>query len=113
VATWIAHFYAEVVGDHVRRGAALDRQEVGRAMVDGVPILLASLPPAVVLLLGRLDVLDPRVALWAAVATAFLQLVGVGVFVGSTVSGGGPWSYAAATSVMGIAVVTLKVVLGH
>jgi hypothetical protein len=115
VATWLAHFYAEVVGDHLRRGAALDRTEVGTAMSDGFPILLAAVPPAIMLLLGRLDVLNPRVALWAAVATAFFQLVAVGAFVGSVVStrGRGPWAYAAATALIGLAVVTLKVILGH
>jgi hypothetical protein len=57
VATWVAHLYAEMVGDHVRRGASLDREEIARAMADGLPILLAAVLPAVVLALGRLDVL--------------------------------------------------------
>jgi hypothetical protein len=115
VATWVAHLFAEVVGDHLRRGAALDRDEIAQAMVDGAPILVAAVPPAVVLLLGRLDILDPRVALWIAVAVAILQLVGVGALVGWIVSPRGErtWSYAAATAGIGIAVVALKLVLHH
>jgi hypothetical protein len=115
VATWIAHFYAEVVGDHLRRGATLDSSEIGRAMVDGVPILLAAVPPAIMLLLGRLEVLDERVALWLAVAVALVQLAGVGAIVGSTVSTrtNGAWSYAAATAAVGFAVVIVKLALGH
>ena len=115
VATWLAHLYAEVMGDHVRRGAALDRAEITRAMVDGLPILLAAVLPAVMLMLGRLDVLDHRVALWAAVAVAIGQLIGVGVFVGTSVSrrGATVWSYAGVTAVIGLAVVSLKLVLGH
>jgi hypothetical protein len=115
VATWIAHFYAEVVGDHLRRGATLDSAEIGRAMVDGVPILLAAVPPAVMLLLGRLEVLEERVALWLAVAVALVQLAGVGAIVGSSVStrSNSAWSYAAATAVVGFAVVVLKLALGH
>ena len=115
VATWLAHLFAEVVGDHVRRGSAVDRSEVNRAMVDGLPILLAAVLPAVVLFLGRVDVLDPRVALWVSVAVAIGQLVGVGAFVGGSVSGrrASVWSYAGATAVIGIAVVSLKLVLGH
>jgi hypothetical protein len=115
VATWVAHLYAEVVGDHVRHGSAPDRKEIGRAMTDGIPILLATIPPAVVLLLGRLDVLDPRLALWASVAVALLQLVGVGAFVGAALSSGRsrPWMYAVVTAAIGVAVVTLKLVLGH
>jgi hypothetical protein len=115
VATWVAHLYAEVVGDHFRRGSVLDRIEVNRAMLDGLPILLAAVLPAFVLLLGRLDALAPRVALWVAVAVAIGQLVAVGAFVGVSVSADGatPWSYAAATAAIGIAVVFLKLVLGH
>ena len=55
-------------------------------MVDGLPIPLAALLPAVMLLLGRLDVLDHRDALWASVAVAIGQLVGVGAFAGGSVS---------------------------
>ena len=115
VATWVAHFYAEVVGDHLRHGSALDRTEIRRAMVDGLPILLAAVLPAVVLLLGRVDVLDPRVALWTAVVVAIGQLVAVGALVGFSVSprDKSVWSYAVATATIGIAIVILKLVLGH
>jgi hypothetical protein len=72
--------------------------------------------PAVMLGLGRVDLLEARVALWAAVVVAILQLVGVGALVGASVS---PrrrafvWSYAGATAAIGIAVVTIKLALGH
>jgi hypothetical protein len=115
VATWLAHLFAEVVGDHVRRGSALDRAEFTRAMADGLPILFAAVVPGVMLLLGRLEVLDERWALWAAVAVAVVQLAGVGAIVGSAVSTAGraTWSYAAATAAIGFAVVILKLILGH
>jgi hypothetical protein len=115
VATWLAHFYAEVVGDHLRHGSALDRTEIRRAMVDGLPILLAAVLPALVLMLGRVDVLDPRVALWTSVGVAIGQLVAVGAFVGLSVSprDKSVWSYAGVTAAIGIAVVILKLVLGH
>ena len=115
VATWIAHLYAEVVGEHLRHTAAHDRAEIRRAMVDGSPILLATVLPALMLLLGRLGVLDQGAALWAAVAVAFLQLVGLGAFVGRVMSTrhSQPWIYAAVTAVFGLVVVSLKVVLGH
>ena len=114
-ATWIAHLYAELVGDHLRSGAALDRTEIARAAADGFPIILAAIPPAVMLLLGRLEVLDERVALTASLVIAVVQLVGIGAYVGSVVSvrRANAWSYAAATAAIGIAVVTLKLVLGH
>jgi hypothetical protein len=116
VATWVAHLYAEVVGDHLRHGPPLGPSEITRAMVDGLPILLAAVLPAAMLLLGRVGLLEPRVALWAAVVVAVLQLVGVGAFVGASIS---PrrrtfvWSYAGTTAAIGIAVVTIKLALGH
>jgi hypothetical protein len=115
VATWVAHLFAEVVGDHVRSGSKVDRSELTRAMVDGLPIPLAAVLPGLMLLLGRLEVLDERVALWAAVVVAIGQLVGVGAFVGAAVSrrGASVWSYALATATIGLVVVGLKVGLGH
>jgi hypothetical protein len=115
VATWAAHLYAEVVGDHLRNRAAHTSAELKRAMADGLPILLAAVPPALVLLLGRLDVLDHRVTLWLAVGVALVQLIGLGAFVGSTVStrGSGVWLYSAVTAAFGFIVVALKIVLGH
>jgi hypothetical protein len=115
VATWVAHLYAELVGDHVRHGAALDRSEITRAATDGSPILLAAVLPAIMLLLGRLEVLDQRLALWASIVIAVIQLVGIGALVGSVVSirGLNAWTYAAATAAIGIGVATFKLVLGH
>jgi hypothetical protein len=114
VATWVAHVYAEVVGDRIRQTEVPGRRELRRAMADGLPILLAAVAPAAMLFLGRIDVLAHRGALWAAVVVAFLQLVGVGVFVGSLSDhGSGPWRFAAATGASGFVVVALKIVLGH
>ena len=115
LATWMAHLYAEVVGDHVRHTAPVARKETTRAMRDGLPILFATVLPAVMLLLGRLDVLAARVALWASIGLAILQLISVGAFVGFVVSHRGPttWLYAATTAALGLVVVTAKLGLGH
>ena len=115
VATWLAHLFAEVVGDHVRHRSSPGRAEIVGAMADGLPILLAAVLPAAVLLLGRLDVLEPRAALWGAVVVAIGQLVGVGAFVGAAVSTRGAWvgGYALGTAVIGVAVVSIKLILGH
>ncbi len=115
VATWLAHFYAEMAGDHIRHGAAPNRRAVTSAMLDGLPIPLAAFLPAMMLLFGRLDVLAPATAIRAAVITALLQLVGVGAMVGLAVStrGSQAWAYAAVTALFGIVVVLLKTALGH
>ena len=115
VATWVAHLFAEVVGDHVRHRSPPARAEFVGAMVDGLPILLAAFLPAVVLMLGRIDVLEPRAALWVAVTVAVGQLVAVGAFVGAALASRGRavWSYAVGTAFIGVAVVSLKLILGH
>ena len=79
-------------------------------MVDGLPILLAAFLPAAVLLLGRIDVLEPRATLWAAVAVAIGQLGRIGAVVGAAVAGRrrAVWSYAVGTAIIGVAVVSLK-----
>jgi hypothetical protein len=115
VATWLAHLYAEVIGDHIRHESTLSRSEIARAMIDGSPILVAAVPPAVVLVLGRVDVLDAEAALFIALVVAFLQLVGLGALVGEVVSPrrATTWSYAAVTAAVGLVVVTVKLLLTH
>lgn len=116
LATWLAHLFAEVVGDHVRHTAAAhERAEIARAMVDGLPILVASVPPAVALLLARLGVLSGRAALWAAVVVAIAQLVALGAYVGSVAShrSSERWAYAAVTAFFGLGVVAIKIVSNH
>jgi hypothetical protein len=114
VTTWVAHLYAEVVGDHLRHRSPFDRTEIKRAMTDGFPILAAAVGPAVILMLGRLDIVEPRVALWGAVVVAVLQLVGVGALVGAAISGPArAWSFAAVMAAFGVAVVIVKLALGH
>lgn len=115
VATWIAHLFAEVLGDHVRTAEAHAAHELRRAMVDGLPILLAAVLPGLALGLGRIGLFAPRQALWIGVCAALLQLIVLGAFVGAAVPDGrnSSWRYAAATSAFGIAVVILLVALGH
>jgi hypothetical protein len=84
-------------------------------MADGSPILLAAVVPALMLGLGRIGVLAPATSFWWAVATALIQLIGLGVFVGSLVSDRRRyvWRYAGATAAFGALVVALMVALGH
>jgi hypothetical protein len=115
LATWIAHFYAEIIGDHLLNPEAHEPHEIRRAMADGSPILLAAVIPALMLGLGRVGVMGPETSIWWAVATALIQLVGLGVFVGLLVSGHRryAWRYAAVTAAFGAVVVALMVALGH
>ncbi len=114
VATWVAHFYAEVLGNQVRNVDALEPQELRKAMADGLPIPLAAVLPSVILVLGRLDVLAPRQALWVAVTCALIQLVAVGAYAGTfSDQRSSSWRYAAMAAAFGVAVVLIMVALGH
>jgi hypothetical protein len=115
LATWLAHLYAEVLGRHVRHPEPLHRSEITRDAIDGSPILAATVPPAVVLLLGRLDLLTDNTARIVAILVAVLQLLGIGAFVARVAPAppAASWTFAAATAGIGLAVVVLTVLLGH
>jgi hypothetical protein len=115
VATWVAHLFAEVLGDHVRRVEPLSAGEVLRSMVDGGPILAAPVLPACVLALGQTDLLADTTARGAAIALAVAQMLGVGLLAGRVVARqpAGAWVFALATVGVGVGVVGLTVRLGH
>jgi hypothetical protein len=114
LATWVAHLFAEVLGEQLRHDVSmLDFAAIRVSMFDGLPILLAAVAPAGVLGLGRLGVLDESVALWMAFAVAFAQLALVGAFVGRVLTGARRSLYALGTALIGILVVGIKLILGH
>jgi hypothetical protein len=115
LATWIAHLFAELLGEHIRHAEPLDRREVKRAAVDGSPILASTVLPALVLGLGRLDVISPNTARIAAIVTAVLQLMGIGGLVARVVPAPPttPITFALITATAGLAVVMVTVLLGH
>jgi fructose-1,6-bisphosphatase/inositol monophosphatase family enzyme len=115
VATWVAHLFAELLGERVRHGARVSWAEARRASIDGSPILAATFLPAALLFLGRMDLVSHETARNVAILAAVLQLSLVGAIVARS-SPGSPtpaWSFAIATAVAGIGVVALKVALGH
>lgn len=113
-ATWIAHLYAELLGRHVVEAEPLRRSEVRQAMVDGSPIMLATVLPGIVLVLGRGDSSAASMRM-LALAVAFVQLVGIGILV-ARVAPGRPhaaWMFAALTAGVGIVVGVATLALGH
>ena len=115
VATWVAHLFAELLGEHVRHGEAVSWVEARRASIDGSPILAATFLPAALLLLGRIDVVSDEAARNLAILAAVLQLSLVGGVVARSTPGSPTpaWSFAISTAVAGLIVVALKVWLGH
>lgn len=115
VATWMAHLFAEILGQHVEHETPRGRNEIAQAAVDGSPILAATVLPAVVLLLGRLDVVSDTTARVAAIVVGVVQLLVIGAVV-ARVAPAPPaarWTFAAATAAAGLVIVALSVALGH
>jgi len=115
LATWLAHLFAELLADHVRHSEPLNRAEIRRAAMDGSPILLVTVLPAIMLLAGRLDVLSDPAARVVAILVAIVQLLAIGAYV-ARVAATPPatrWSFAAVTGGLGIAMVVLTLLLGH
>jgi hypothetical protein len=115
LATFLAHLFAELLGGHVRHDEPLSAAEMSRVLVDGSPILLASVLPAVVLLVGRLDVVSGNTARVLAMVVGILQRVGIGAYVGRVAPGRSVarWVFTAVTAAAGLLVVGLSVLLGH
>lgn len=115
VATWIAHLFAELLGRQVQCRESLRRSDVARAMVDGSPTLVSTVLPAVVLLLGGLDLMTDSAALRISILVAVLQLLVIGALVGQVAPGrtAASWIFAGVTVGIGVAVVALTIVLGH
>jgi hypothetical protein len=115
LATWLAHLFAELLGAHVKQVEPMHRRELRRAAADGSPILAAPVLPAIVLLLGRLDVISDDTARVIAIVVAVVQLLFIGVFVArvSPARAVEGWSFALATVGIGVVVVALTLLLGH
>jgi hypothetical protein len=71
--------------------------------------------PALVLGLGRLDVLADGTARATAMAVGVLQLLALGAFVARVGAAhpAGSWIFPAATALVGTAVVAVTLLLGH
>ena len=115
VATWIAHLFAELLAEHARHDRLLRWAEVGRAAVDGSPILIVTILPAAALFLGRIEVIGYDTARTLAIVVALAQLSLIGALVGhlSPSTTRSAWSFAAVVAMAGVVVVAVEVALSH
>lgn len=115
VATWIAHLYAELLGRQVEHRHRLSGREITEDMVDGSPILVSTILPGLILLLGRLEVLSATVARNIAVVVALLQLLAIGALVSrlSPAPFRAKVIFASVTVLFGLATVAISIALGH
>jgi hypothetical protein len=115
VATFVAHLFAEILGHHVRNPEPLGRAELGRDVVDGCPILAATVLPALVLFAGSRGLISGSAARTTALVIAVLQLLSVGALVARVTPGrrSEAWIFAAVTAGLGLAIAAVIVLLGH
>ena len=76
---WIAHVYAHALGHSAAVGEHLSLAELGRIGRREWSIVEAAVPPIVALLLGGIGLLEPRTAVWLAVALGLVVLGAQGV----------------------------------
>jgi len=115
VATWIAHLFAELLAEHVRRDEPLTWTQLGHAARDGSPILAVTVLPALALVLGGANVIADETAVTMAIVVALAQLSLIGGVVGhySPANTAPAWTFAATVAIAGVIVVALEVALSH
>jgi len=115
VATWVAHVFADIVGEHVRHSERLTGGELRWSLLSGLPILAATVLPGLAIGLGKLEAVSDQAAIWAATVVSILQMVAVGATVG-VLRGGRRrtvWQFVLATAMFGLAVTAVKIQFGH
>ena len=114
-ATWIAHLFAELLAEHVRRDEPLTWTQLGHAARDGSPILMVTILPALALVIGGTDLMADDTARTLAIVVALAQLSVLGAVVGhhSPANTASAWVFAGVVAGAGLVVVALEVALSH
>ena len=71
---WVAHVYAHSLGHSAAVGEHLSLQELRRIGRREWSIVEAAVPPVAALVLGAVGLLEPRTAVWLAVALGLVVL---------------------------------------
>ncbi|WP_068278804.1 hypothetical protein [Aldersonia kunmingensis] len=116
LSTYVAHAFAETVGESVRQHADVTWELRISELRDSVPILTSAVVPSVVLLLGILDVLEPETAQLTAEIVMLARIGGI-AFVIARLKGQRPGGETIIASVfviiIALAAVITKIVLTH
>ena len=102
LSTFVAHSFAEAVGDSVRQGTALTPAERRVELRNSVPILSSAVLPSLILCAGWIGWLEPRTAQVLAEIAVLVRIAGI-VYVIGRFRGERPNS----TTMWGAAVVTI------
>ncbi|MET9907737.1 hypothetical protein ABZZ74_13045 [Streptomyces sp. NPDC006476] len=114
LAFWIAHVHAQLFGARLAR-QALDRRVVLRVCREEWPIVKAAVPPAAAVAVSPLLGLDIQGALWLALCVAVAGQIGWSMAAARRAGAG--WPLVTATAVvnlvLGLLIITLKILLTH
>jgi len=115
VVFWIAHVYAHGISESITDDERLSVADLRRIARHEAAIVEAALPPLVALLLGAFGVFSTQTAVWVAFALGLLVLFVEGIVVARVERLGalGTVAVVAANLVLGLALVALKLVVGH
>jgi hypothetical protein len=115
VVLGVAHVYAHGISESITDDERLSVADLRRIARHEASIVEASLPPLVALLLGALGVVSTQSAVWLAFALGLLVLFVEGIVVARVerLAALGTVAVVAANLALGLALVALKLVLGH
>jgi len=115
VVFWVAHVYAHGISESVTDDERLSVADLRRIARHEASILEAALPPLAALLLGALGVFSTRTAVWIAFALGLLVLLVEGIVVARVerLRALGTVIVVSANLALGLALVALKLLLGH
>ena len=112
---WLAHVYAHGLAESIRMGRRLDAAELGAIARRELAIPVAAVAPAGVLVLGAVDLIEGRTAVWLAIAVGVVTL-GVQGLRYARVEGlgsAGTLLSVSANLALGLVIVALKVIVAH
>jgi hypothetical protein len=116
LTTFIAHYFAELVGRAVRQGTVADHEIRMSELRDSLPILYAAVIPSLILALAVFGLLEPRTAQLIAELFMVLRIATISYVIerirDERVTAKTHWT-ALAVGGVALAIVGLKVALGH
>jgi hypothetical protein len=115
IVFWIAHVYAHALGHSAAVGEHLSIAELGRIGRREGSIVEAAVPPVGALLLGGIGLLEPRTAVWLAVALGLVVLGAQGLVFARVERLGfvATLGVVAANLGLGVLLVGLKLLISH
>jgi hypothetical protein len=115
VVLWLAHVYAHGLGESIQLQRRLDRAEFATVARRELAIALAAVVPLIMIALGAAGVLAKPTAVWLALAVGLFTLTAQG-YRYARLEKLSRWEMVVSVALnlgLGLAIVGLKVVVGH